>query len=105
MSEQELQKAGERVYHLMKCYNQRLGLTSKDDTIPAYFLEEPVSSGPAKGQMVRLEGMKKAYYKARGWDVEKGIPSRRKLEELDLKDVADDLEKHGMLPKTPTSEM
>ena len=105
MSEQELQKAGERVYHLMKCYNMRLGVTSKDDTIPTYFLEEPVSSGPAKGQVVRLEVMKKAYYKARGWDVEKGIPSRRKLEELDLKDVADDLEKHGMLPKIPTSEM
>jgi len=100
MSEQELLRAGERNYHLMKCYNMRLGLTSKDDTIPEYFLKEPVSDGPAKGQVVRLDVMKRAYYKARGWDVKKGVPSREKLVELDLKDVADDLEKRGVLPKS-----
>jgi len=37
------------------------------------------------------------YYTARGWDVDTGIPTRAKPEELDLKDVADDLKsKYGV---------
>ena len=39
-----------------------------------------------------------AYYEEKGWDIEKGIPTRRKLEALDLEDVAEDLEDLGMLP-------
>jgi aldehyde:ferredoxin oxidoreductase len=39
--------------------------------------------------------MVKAYldglYTLRGWDVTTGVPTRAKLEELDLKDVADAL--------------
>ncbi len=33
------------------------------------------------------------YYKARGWGVDSGIPTRSELEKFGLKDVADDLEK------------
>lgn len=37
------------------------------------------------------------YYRARGWDVETGIPTRSQLERLGLTDVADDLErKYGI---------
>jgi aldehyde:ferredoxin oxidoreductase len=35
--------------------------------------------------------MLSAYYEARGWDVETGKPSREKLIELGLEDVAKDL--------------
>jgi len=35
------------------------------------------------------------FYDERGWDVEKGIPSKKKLVELGLADVAADLEKIG----------
>jgi len=48
-----------------------------------------------KHEWLDKEGFRKAmdqYYKTRGWDVETGIPTREKLEELDLKDVADELE-------------
>jgi aldehyde:ferredoxin oxidoreductase len=38
------------------------------------------------------------YYAARGWDVDTGIPTRGKLEELGMKDVADDLEKKYGVP-------
>jgi len=32
------------------------------------------------------------YYEANGWDLETSIPKRKKLEELGLKDVANELE-------------
>jgi aldehyde:ferredoxin oxidoreductase len=44
-----------------------------------------------------VEKMFDDYYDERGWDIEKGIPTREKLEELGLKDVADDLEEGGYL--------
>jgi len=37
------------------------------------------------------------YYKLRGWNVENSLPTRAKLEELDLREVADELEKLGKL--------
>lgn len=35
------------------------------------------------------------YYEERGWDVEKGVPTREKLLDLGLKSVAEDLERLG----------
>lgn len=44
-----------------------------------------------------LEKAMNEYYQARGWDLTTGIPRRKKLEELGLKYLADDLEeKHGI---------
>jgi aldehyde:ferredoxin oxidoreductase len=40
--------------------------------------------------------MKGEYYELRGWDVETGLPTRTKLEELQLHDVADDLAGRGL---------
>lgn len=40
----------------------------------------------------------KDYFEERGWTRDQGIPTRAKLEELDLKDVADELEAVGKLP-------
>ena len=38
-------------------------------------------------------------YNALGWDKEIGRPTRETLETLDMKDVADELESLGLLPK------
>ncbi|MFX0173586.1 MAG: AMP-binding protein, partial [Candidatus Hodarchaeota archaeon] len=64
-------------------YNIREGLTRADDTLPKRLLEEPMPDGPAKGHVVNLEPLLKAYYEYRGWD-EYGIPTAEKLEELEL---------------------
>ncbi|MEM2852838.1 MAG: aldehyde ferredoxin oxidoreductase C-terminal domain-containing protein [Ignisphaera sp.] len=48
--------------------------------------------------MVELDRMLDDYYTARGWDVKTGIPTRRKLEELGLAYVAEELTKLGRLP-------
>ena len=44
-----------------------------------------------------FEHAKTEYYGLRGWDPATGYPTREKLEELDLADVADDLAARGLL--------
>jgi aldehyde:ferredoxin oxidoreductase len=41
--------------------------------------------------------MKSEYYELRGWDVESGLPTKAKLKELGLGDVATDLGRRGLL--------
>ncbi|MFX1509457.1 MAG: aldehyde ferredoxin oxidoreductase family protein [Promethearchaeota archaeon] len=87
----ELMKISERILNLEKCFNVREGLTRKDDTLPQK-IREPVATGPAKGQAIKdLDGMLDEFYDACGWDKKTSIPTRKKLEELGLKDVADQL--------------
>jgi aldehyde:ferredoxin oxidoreductase len=52
-------------------------------------------AGPSKGQVVNLDLMLDEYYEARGWDKESGFPTRQKLEQLELKAVADELDGIG----------
>ncbi len=82
----EMNKVGERIVNLSKCFNIREGWKRDDDTLPERFFSEPQRKGPAKGITIDrkgFEGMKNAYYTARGWD-EKGIPTKEKLTELGL---------------------
>ncbi|MCS6924400.1 MAG: aldehyde ferredoxin oxidoreductase family protein [Candidatus Binatia bacterium] len=80
---EELLKIGERIWNLERWWNERAGLTGKDDTLPRRILEEPLPSGPAKGQVNRLGEMLPEYYRLRGWDAE-GRITREKLQELGL---------------------
>ena len=53
-----------------------------------------------KGKKIEREDFKKLkseYYELRGWDVESGLPTESKLQELELGDVADDLKAKGLL--------
>ena len=53
-----------------------------------------------KGEVVdrkKFEEMKEEYYKLRGWDVATGLQTRAKLQELELGDIASDLEQRGLL--------
>ena len=53
-----------------------------------------------KGAVVdrmEFEKMKDEYYQLRQWDVASGLQTRTKLEELGLKDVANDLEQRELL--------
>jgi len=92
---EELMKAGERVWNLLKAANVREGFTRKDDSFSERWLEE-------KSQFVEYTGKVKIsaeiadkflddYYEERGWDVERGIPTREKLLELGLEDAAEEM--------------
>ena len=79
----DLHRIGERIWNLERMYNLEVGVEPEEDTLPPRLLKEPISQGPASGQVVRLQEMLPLYYRARGWD-ESGRPDRRKLAELGL---------------------
>ncbi len=87
-------KVGERTINLARAFNAREGIGRKDDTMPERILTEPVKGGPTDGARVEdFDAMLDEYYTECGWDVEAGWPTRAKLEELGLKDAADQLYK------------
>lgn len=98
----EVLRIGERIVNLERAINIREGLTRKDDSLPERHLKTPLPDGPAKGQTVDLEPMLDRYYELRGWDKYTGVPNREKLEELGLRDVADDLA--NIVNQTHTAE-
>jgi len=98
----ELMKTGERIFNLCRAFNVREGITRKDDTLPKRFTE-PLPEGPYKGETLSsgtLTEMLNYYYEFREWDKGTGVPTKKKLEELELGYVAKELESLGMLPTT-----
>ncbi len=82
----EVQQIGERIVNLERLFIAREGITRRDDTLPKRFLREPLpeGSGPSMGSVLELEPMLDEYYRSRGWDVETGLPTDEKLDELGL---------------------
>jgi aldehyde:ferredoxin oxidoreductase len=97
ITEEEFKKIGERIYNAERVFNiLSFGDGEEYDTLPKRLLEEPMPEGPSKGYVVKLGEMLPEYYRVRGWI--KGRPTRTKLIELDLKWLAEWLEKEGLLP-------
>lgn len=85
----ELVTTGERIYNLKRVINVRRGITAKDDSLPYRLLKEPLKDGGAAGQVVELDRMLPKYYELRGWG-KNGVPSRERLIELGLEEVAEE---------------
>lgn len=86
----DMLRCGERGWNIKRAINNRMGLTAQNDKLPKPMLEAFPDGGSA-GYVPDLEGMLLAYYEARGWDKSTGKPTREKLTELGLDDVANDL--------------
>jgi aldehyde:ferredoxin oxidoreductase len=85
----ELVKAGERISTMARVFNNREGLTENDDWLPERFFE-PHTSGVLAESSINPDELKEAittYYKMMGWN-DKGIPTKSKLEELELEWVS-----------------
>jgi aldehyde:ferredoxin oxidoreductase len=98
-SPMELLRVGERSFNLTRAFNAREGFTRADDALPQR-VRDPLTDGALKGEAYPqqvLEEMLDLYYDNRGWDRKRGWPSRKKLNELDLGWVGDDLSKRGLL--------
>ena len=81
----ELMKVGERITTMARIFNIREGFTKNDDWLPERFFQ-PQTSGALSKSAVDPEKFKKArkkYYEMMSWD-ENGIPTKTKLEELDI---------------------
>ena len=85
----DLMRSGERGWNLKRAINNRMGLTRANDKLPKALLE-PFHDGGSAGFVLDFEGMLSAYYQARDWDLKSGKPSREKLMELGLEDLAKD---------------
>ena len=112
-----LDKLGERIFNLQRAIRLREGWGGREgDRLLDTFYETPLETArfnpdclvpgktdePAsrKGAVVdrdKFEKMKSEYYQLRGWDVPSGLPTKAKLEELGLADVAGDLSQRGLL--------
>ncbi len=105
MTERDLERACERAINLERAYQIRNHGRSRrvDETVIPYFEQvetwvNPFLEGPQKLDRERFAILMDEYYTLRGWDVETGRPTRAKLEELGLSDVADDLAANQLLP-------
>ncbi|MHA1489547.1 MAG: aldehyde ferredoxin oxidoreductase family protein [Promethearchaeota archaeon] len=78
----ELLEIGERIFNLKRVYNNKCGITRKDDRIPPR-LKFPLKKGVTKNKIVSIELMLEEYYKFRGWNKD-GIPTKSKLTELKI---------------------
>jgi aldehyde:ferredoxin oxidoreductase len=82
-SAKEFELVGERINTLCRLFNVREGLARKQDILPRRNLTQPLSDGPAKGEVVELDVMLDEYYPIMGWDVN-GVPTMERLKELGL---------------------
>lgn len=115
--EEGLNKLGERIFNLQRAIRLREGWGGRrGDRLLDAFYEIPIESVrfnpdclvPGKGDELfsrkgavveeeKFENVKSEYYELRGWDMPSGLPTMAKLQELELADVADDLERRGLL--------
>jgi aldehyde:ferredoxin oxidoreductase len=86
---EELRQAGERIGNLRMAFNVREGDIATKRRLPGRLWgAQPLEAGPHKDIQLDIKTLEQDYLAAAGWDAETGAPSKRKLEELGLADVA-----------------
>jgi len=91
----DLFRIGERIGNLRQAFNIREGLDLREFKIPDRETgRPPLEKGPLAGVTVDVETQQRDYLKAMDWDIKTAQPSRQKLVELGLDDVAKDLYGH-----------
>ncbi|MCP4716717.1 MAG: aldehyde ferredoxin oxidoreductase, partial [Deltaproteobacteria bacterium] len=94
----DARKTAERIWNVIRAFAVREGYRREHDTLAPRFIEEPIKTGPSKGMLISrkmLDYMLDQYYEFRGWDKNSGIPTRDKLIELGLDDIADDMQSYS----------
>jgi aldehyde:ferredoxin oxidoreductase len=113
----ELTVISDRIFNLQRAVLMRQGWGGREgDNLMGYLFEEPFPfvhfdpqsrvPGPGgepvsrKGAILdrdEFEKLKDEFYMLRGWDVASGLQTRAVLEKLQLRDIASELEKRGLL--------
>lgn len=117
LDEEGLMRIGERIFNLQRAILVRQGWPGREgDSLLDYLFQKPlegvffdpeciapgandeiVSKKGAIINRVEFEKLKDEYYELRGWDVESGLQTKASLEKLQLADIADELDKKGLL--------
>jgi len=82
MTPEELMRAAERIWNVMKLFNLREGEKPEDSKFPRRFYHE--DGGAKKLDEQQVIQVLRNYYLARGWDPDSGRPSAEKIQELGL---------------------
>lgn len=92
----DLRKIALRMLNTEKVFNIiHAGFSRQDDYPPKRMMQEKVPSGPVKGFYIDEEKFGKLlneYYTMHDWDENTGQPTRKCLEDLDLPQLAQDIE-------------
>jgi len=88
LTREEILKTGERIDNMRQAFNVREGLTTPWKYPDRMLGVPPKTEGPRTGITVSEDDLYNEYYAARGWDRKTGKPSKEKLLELGLDDVA-----------------
>lgn len=98
----ELIQAVDRSFNIYRAANMREGFSRKDDRFPARWFQPLKKDDSSEIRLQDYFGTKvitreeaekllDSYYEEKGWDISSGKPSRKKLEEMGLSQVASDL--------------
>lgn len=86
LSMEDALRIGERATNMARIFNLREGFTRKDDTLPER-LFQALENGALKGNAIPRDEFEQSLtilYGLKGWHPESGVPSRERLEALDL---------------------
>ncbi|MFC1900128.1 aldehyde ferredoxin oxidoreductase family protein [Chloroflexota bacterium] len=91
---EELLKTGERINNVRQAFNVREGINPLEYDMPGRIIGvPPKTGGPSAGITVDEETLDHEYLTAMDWDLKTTRPSKEKLLELGLEDVAKELYK------------
>lgn len=102
----ELHEIASRSFNMLKVLNLREGFTRKDDRFPDRWFEPILRHEKVTyledyfGTKLTREDCERIlddYYDESGWDIRLGIPTKKRLAQLGLEDIAEDLKKKGFL--------
>ena len=100
-TEEDFRRITTRILNVEKAFNLlHTNFDRKDDYPPPRVLTEPIPSGKFAGFHPTREKwgeLLDEYYEMNHWDKKTSFPTRKCLEDLDLSQVADDIEKIGKL--------
>lgn len=86
----QLLKAGERTFQLQRALSCKLGISVKDDVLPE-LITRPIPDGGQEGHVPNMVKMLPEYYTLRDWDNTSGKPSKKRLEELGMPEIAESI--------------
>jgi len=84
-SEMEIQDVGKRIIDIERMFNNREGISRKDDTLPKRYFDEPMPLKLSKGHHIdrkEFDKMLTRYYHLRNWN-ENGIVKQERIKELE----------------------
>ncbi len=92
VTDEELLETGERIANLRQAFSIREGLNPLKFRVPDRVLgKPPLKEGPVAGVTIDEDTMIKEYLMAMDWDLNTAKPSKKRLLELGLADIAQEL--------------